>query len=131
MKSDSEVHVITTWVERTDSMPITAEQFNDIRAAKERLMFGVGIEEKLDLLLENYAEFERTLLNMALEYSIFPGKSQALLDGGTHLANRRMVNFLTTARLYLDQVSHDFSNIYGRDSDQHESFKQATNKQRV
>ncbi len=68
MNSDSVSHVITSgkWGS-PDSIPITTEQFKQIRAAKQRLMFGVGIEEKLDLILENYAELEHTLLNMALE----------------------------------------------------------------
>ncbi len=105
MNSDSVTHVITVLaIGFSDSIPITTEQFKQIRAAKQRLMFGVGIEEKLDLVLENYAELERTLLDMALEHSIFPGKIEALLDGGTHLVNRRIANFVTTARLYLDQV---------------------------
>ena len=130
MNSDSVTHVITVLaIGFSDSIPITTEQFKQIRAAKQRLMFGVGIEEKLDLVLENYAELERTLLDMALEHSIFPGKIEALLDGGTHLVNRRIANFVTTARLYLDQVPHDFSKIYGKDSMHYKSFKQATNKE--
>ena len=130
MNSGSVTHVITVWaIGFSDSIPITTEQFKQIRAAKQRLVFGVGIEEKLDLVLENYAELERTLLDMALEHSIFPGKIEALLDGGTHLVNRRIANFVTTARLYLDQVPHDFSKIYGRDSKHYKSFKQATSKE--
>ena len=111
----------------SDSVPISEAEFDAIRAAKQRLVFGVGIEEKIDLVLENYAELERSLLDMALEHSIFPGNISALLDGGTHLVNRRIANFLTTARLYLDQLGHDLSKIYGKESDEYKNFKKSTN----
>lgn len=127
MKSEEEVYAITKLVFGfTDSILITAEQFNKIREAKHRLIFGVGIEEKFDLVLENYSELERTLIDMALEHSIFKGKIENLLDGGTHLINRRIINFLTTTRLYLDQIYHDLSSIYGKDSGQFNQFKTET-----
>ena len=121
-------HKITVWaIGFSDSVPISEAEFDAIRAAKQRLMFGVGIEEKIDLVLENYAELERSLIDMALEHSIFPGKINALLDGGTHLVNRRIANFLTTARLYLDQLAHDLSKIHGKASDTYKNFKKSTN----
>jgi len=108
---------------------IDAAEFHAIRDAKRRLMFGMGLEEKLDLVLENYSELERDLLNMALEHSIFQGKIDSLLDGGTHLVNRRIAKLLTTARLYLDQVLHNVSEIYGKNSESYDSIKKATNEE--
>lgn len=93
---------------------ISSDEFEDIQAAKGRLLLGRGIEEKFDLLMENHAEIERTLLGMALENSLFPGRLMRLLNDARHLLNRRMANYLTTARLYLDQTKHDISTSYGR-----------------
>lgn len=108
------------------SFPISPADFAGIRLARKCLQLGLGVEEKIDLVLENYAELERCLLEMALEDSIFFGKIKALLDNGTHLVNRRIVNLLTTARLYLDQLHHDFASIYGKDSEICGRFKEAT-----
>lgn len=127
MTSNAKTHKITTLgLGLSDFIPISASQFEKIRAAKMHLMFGVGIEEKFDLVLENYAELERSLLEMALEHSIFHGKIETLLDGGTHLVNRRIANLLTTARLYLDQIPHELSNLYGKGSPPCDKFKKAT-----
>ena len=84
-----------------DFISITEEEFQRIREAKKIILHGIALEAKLDHVLENYAELESELLNMALEHSIFPGKINDLLDGGAHLLNRRIVNLLTTTRLFL------------------------------
>jgi len=111
------------------SIAISSADFDDIRVAKQRILFGLGVEEKIDLVLENYAELERCLLEMALEHSLFPGKINALLDSASHVVNRRIVNLLSTCRLYLDQVLHEFSGIYGKESESYAAFKQATNNE--
>lgn len=110
---------------KVKTIPITADQFEEICRAKNFLVGSVRIEEKFDLLLENFAELERTLLDMALEHAVFSGKILVLLDGGRHLVNRRIVNFLTTARLYVDQVAHDLSELYEKGSSQYQTFKDA------
>lgn len=113
----------------SDFILISEEEFSEIRDAKRRLVFGQAFEEKLDLVLENYAEFERGILNLALEYSIFPGQSRSLLIDGMHLVNRRVANLLTTARLYLDQVPHDLSRVYGKNSNLVSIFRKAANSE--
>ena len=43
------------------------ERFEAIPAATKSLLIVMGIEQKWDLLLENYADYERELLNISLE----------------------------------------------------------------
>lgn len=52
-------------------LPISEERFSAVVAAKSKLWEVVGAEEKFDLFLENYVEFERELLNMTLRYAVF------------------------------------------------------------
>jgi hypothetical protein len=40
---------------------LTPAEYASIRLAKRQLIVFLGIEEKFDLLLENYAEYERCL----------------------------------------------------------------------
>lgn len=124
--SDVIAHKITICAMGTYGwIAISSAEFQEIRDAKRRLLLGLGGEEKIDLILENYAELERCLLDMALDLSIFPGKIDALLDNARHLVNRRIVNLLTTSCLYRDHILHDFSTIYGRNSDSYVRVKQA------
>ncbi len=90
-------------------VPISAEEFAAAQRARVTLSVGLGVEEKFDIALENHADLERHLLDMALEYSLFPGRIDELLNHARRSTNRRLTNYLATARLYVDQVKHDIS----------------------
>lgn len=61
------------------------------------------IQEKLNLVLENYIEFEKELLGLALATSV--GQPEPLgMVADLHTAHRRLINLLSTCRLYFDQV---------------------------
>jgi hypothetical protein len=49
------------------SVDIGADEFCAIEEAKAKLTAILGIEEKFALLVENYAEYERTLLDLSLK----------------------------------------------------------------
>jgi hypothetical protein len=108
---------------------ISAEEFAQAKDAKERLVTFIGIEEKLDILLENYAEYERHLLDLTLRRVLFRDLlwSSAMTDL-QHLT-RRLANFLSAARLYVDQSKHDLSSIYTSGSGQQEVLKQALSRE--
>lgn len=92
---------------------ITPEEFQRIKAATMNLTAALEIEEKFDLFMENYAEYERNVLCIA--------QRQMLRGYGTWttdmddilLLNRRLANLLMAARLYTDQVKHDLATVYG------------------
>ena len=46
---------------------ISPAEFNSLETAKDNLFTVIGVEEKFDMLLRNYVEYERTLLTLALE----------------------------------------------------------------
>jgi len=52
-----------------DSVEITNKQYEEIRRTHQLIAFGLAIEEKLDLLAENYAALERELIDMAVQHS--------------------------------------------------------------
>jgi hypothetical protein len=96
-----------------DSIDTTSDQFDAAKLAKERLIEALGVEEKFNLLLENYAEFETALLGISLRRTIFMGQDWSESQNDIHTVNRRIVNLLTTSRLYLDQISHNMNSMYG------------------
>jgi hypothetical protein len=108
---------------------ITEEDYYEIKESHQFVSLGLALEEKLDLLVENYVELEKELLDMAIQYSIFSGSIETLLTESRHRVNRRLVNLLTAIRLYHDQIAHALSTRYGKDSNQFKGFKKFANTQ--
>lgn len=126
--SDALVHEITALdgnLGHEDAVPISEGDYRQIATANETVLLGLAVEEKFDLLVENYRELEQTLLDMAVQHSVRPEEGWTILESATHTANRRVANFLTTTRLYQDQVSHGLAQQYGADSPEAEAFKRA------
>jgi hypothetical protein len=98
------------------SIAITAEDFRDIRKAKTNLMTALGIEEKFALLVENYTDYERTLLDLSLKNMVQQGWLWDSFMDDMQMVNRRIANLLMAAALYADEISHDISGIFGRKS---------------
>lgn len=78
-------------------------------SAKKTLRFGVAFEQRLDVLLENYATLERYILDLALRNAVFMGDSLGRLREGRHNVIRHLINLLSSAKLYIDQTAHAFS----------------------
>jgi len=95
---------------------ITTEEFKQIKAAKTNLMVALAIEEKFEILTENYAEYERALLDLTLEYMIHQDFEWSSVMDHIQLVNRRIANLLTAAQLYIDQSKHDMATMFGRES---------------
>jgi len=92
---------------------LTLEEFTAIKQARDGLVTLTDVEDKLDLLLENLVALELGLLGIALRFSLFGDNDYAAMMNDRHQLNRHLVNFLSTARLYIDQVQHDISRTFG------------------
>lgn len=112
-----------------DSIDITPEDFKAIREARELNNFGLALEEKLDLLVENYADLERELIDMAVQHSIFSGSINELLTDAMHRVNRRLINLLTSIRLYHDQIAHALNSVYGKGNEALKQFRTFSSKE--
>ncbi len=95
---------------------ISLEEFHRIKTDKDNLFTILGVEEKFDMLLQNYAEYEQALLTLALGRTIGNRLDRDAFSDATFLVNRRLANLLTLCRQYIDQIKHDFSAIYAGDT---------------
>lgn len=102
--------------------PLSKGEHEKLLRAKKTLLFGVALEQRLDLLLENYASLERYILDLALRNAVFMGDTQGRLGEGRHNVNRHLNNLLSSAKLYIDQTAHALSEQYGRDSSQYQGY---------
>lgn len=105
-------------------------EFEAITKAKEQLIGVLEIEQKLDLLLSNYLEYEQTLLEITLERMIHFSATWSDFRKDNLLINRRLANLLSSARSYVDQMKRAVNRLYGRHSRQaamlDSSFAQAS-----
>ena len=114
---------------REFSLEVSKADYEGTAAAKKNLIHALAIEEKFHFFLENYREFVEGLLVSALHHSIFSEHAWSEAMGHLNFANRRLLNLLTTAKLYLDQVCHDLSSIYGNTSHHVRSFRLLMNQE--
>jgi hypothetical protein len=95
---------------------ITKDEYELLRSASERLPVILALEEKLDMVLANYAEYEGELLRLAVEQMVWPGGEWPAFRAALYAVNRRILNFLSSSRQYIDQTRHELSELYGKNS---------------
>jgi hypothetical protein len=103
---------------------ITEQRFKEIKRARLLEVEGLGIEEKYDLVLGNYIEYERELLSISLDDMVFHKLDWSEYRTDAHAINRRIVNFVSATRLYSDQIGHHLSTLYGTLSSQYTTLIQ-------
>ncbi|MGC5776663.1 hypothetical protein [Paenibacillus pabuli] len=104
---------------KEEYIEISREDMERLRDTKTRLINLMYFEEKFDILLENFLEYEQEVFRATLNKIYFPASS---LDwsagiGDIHAINRRLINLLTTTKLYLDQAVHDLNSVFMGASD--------------
>jgi hypothetical protein len=98
-----------------DWIDLTKDEFEKIKTAKSKSSLALSVEEKFKLLLENYEEFEKELLDLTLTAALFSAGDWSAGQDEIHSINRRVINLLTTTRLYRDQLRQSFKLMYGPD----------------
>lgn len=96
---------------KTQEIEIDEAYFSALRRAKSVLSNALAIEKKYEILLSNYHEFEQQILHVTASHMIrgiprSPQDFRLMMDLDFKLmVDLRLVNLLTSARLYLDQLS--------------------------
>lgn len=108
---------------------ISKKEYQKIKVAKDNLFQALFIEEKLDLVLENFFEFENSLLNTGLKNMIFRQQNYIWLQAEKRIISRKLINLLAASALYLDHIIHHLSNIYGKSSHQFLELKKLFSEQ--
>jgi hypothetical protein len=107
-------HGLTRLVTQSKAfIPILREEYDALRNAKTGILRALGIEEKFNILVENYREFERYLLSATFDEITVGPKDWSDRMAVLHETNRHLANLLSAARLYLDQTKHDISALLG------------------
>jgi hypothetical protein len=99
------------------SIEIDETEYIFIRTARVNLFEALFIEEKLDMVIEDYYEYETDLLSMASRMMIFHDEDYYSMGDERSLVSRRIINLLSACRAYLDQSIQHVGKIYAVKSD--------------
>jgi hypothetical protein len=102
---------------RAEAIRLSEDEYRSIARAKDGLLMLVGIEQKFDLVLENYTELEKEILDIALRQVVFRDFEYQSLQQESLAIVRRLGNLLSTTKLYLDSTRHDLSTLFGKEHD--------------
>jgi hypothetical protein len=79
-------------------------EFDSIKSARQILSHGLAMEEKYEILISNYLEFEKEILDQAVQSMIRNPCDYNDFFKVRLSFNVRLVNLLTSGRLYIDQL---------------------------
>jgi len=113
----------------TQTIPLTREEYGRLREAKAGLVVALGIEEKFNIVRDNYAELEMELLRLGVEQTVFQEEDWGELVSEIYTINRRLLNLLSAARLYRDQIVRDISDVWGPGSSAVEQVREARERE--
>ncbi|PSW10332.1 hypothetical protein C9J01_19180 [Photobacterium rosenbergii] len=88
----------------TVALKIEEQEFDKIKHSREVLLSAKAIEEKYDLLVSNFFDLEKEILSQVAQQMIFEQDSYQHFYEIESVLNRRVVNLLTSTKLYYDQL---------------------------
>lgn len=89
---------------KTIILPLDEAQFETLKTSQHILTSAKAIEEKYDLLISNFLELEKELLTQVAQQMVFIQNSYNDIHDMISVFNRRVINLLTSTKLYYDQI---------------------------
>lgn len=108
---------------------ITEHEYAEYEKARNILSNALAIEEKYEILISNYLDFEKEMLSCSAEHMI-----RERIEYSVHFQvrlslNTRLVNLLTAAKMYVDQLGQHVRECLPAVPDAIESVKQLLSKE--
>lgn len=127
--SDMNIVLCLAVLESTPEIPITQEQFHEAQKSRTALNAAFALEETYDLLISNFLELEQDALCAAASSVVRNIHSYEDLFDVRSNSNRRVVNLLSAARLYLDHAPQHLADCAFDVEASRKLFRQATSEQ--
>jgi hypothetical protein len=114
---------------RVPEVEITEDEYVGLETARNVLSGALAIEEKYEILIANYLDFEKEMLGLTAEDMIRSGIDYPDMFEVRLRLNTRLVNLLTAARLYVDQLNQDVRECVPCDNDAKGQVERAFSKE--
>ena len=118
-----------TLINSTSGINISSGEFDSIRRALLGLHQALGLEEKFDIVMEDYAELEAELLKGAALNIYFSDPSWNSKASFQEKLNRLLLHLLSSVRMYRDHSRSNFSEIFGRSSQERQDLIESEKKE--
>ncbi len=90
---------------------LTQQEYGEIKLSRDLLLEGLFIEQKFDLLIDDYLEFETEVLEIGSMELVRGARGWMEYQDWRNSMNRRVINLLSAARLYIDHTRHHIGKI--------------------
>jgi len=92
------------------TLPIDRQRFSLLKASKAILAEALEFEGEYEMMISNYIDLEKESLNATISYGVLNHRGVADFFDARLALNRRLLNLLTSVRLYSDRLtSHCFA----------------------
>ena len=96
-----------TVLENVPEIEISESEYFDLQRARNILSNALEIEEKYEIVISNYLDFEQEILNATTQYMIRQHLDYSDFFEVRLGFNVKLVNLLTAVRLYVDQLNQN------------------------
>jgi hypothetical protein len=94
-----------------EDLTIQEVDYLELRSARSTLVDAFSFEQKFDLLRENFIALELAATEWSLRATIESNYSYGTISSVMQQASRHLMNLLSSARAYDDQVRQDFKHL--------------------
>jgi hypothetical protein len=91
--------------EDSPTLPIDSQRFSLLKASKTILSEALEFEEEYEMMISNYIDLEKESLNATISYGVLNHRGHADFFDARLALNRRLLNLLTSVRLYSDRLT--------------------------
>lgn len=110
-------------------LEICQDEFHKLKSSKRCLSSALAVEEKYELLLSNYMELEKEVLEITVDNMLRRNESYSDFFSIRLKCNRRLINLLTATRLYIDQIHRHLRDCLPAEEDAESYTKQLFSEQ--
>lgn len=90
--------------QESTEVEISFEEFQELKRAKEILSECLTVEERFEFIVSNFLDLEKEVLSLCVDYMVRHESDYEHLFEIRQKCNRRLINLLTTTKLYIDQA---------------------------
>lgn len=91
----------------SEKLLLSKERYDKLQKSMDALHSAFDIEQKFDILFNNFRELESEVLNETMNNMYVYDAGYSDLYDFISLINRRLANFLTSSKLYIDHIKQD------------------------
>jgi len=107
---------------------LTEDEYKEYEKANNEIGFLLTSQDLFSILFQNFEEYKSLFEFYSNEYNKNPNIGMFLLAEIKTELNRRIVNYLTSGRMFTDHIEANIKSNYGEESEQWKIFKGICNK---